>query len=112
MYRVICTRSDYVVTYSVGTAHECWKRCVPPDLTHVHLKLYGPVRQQLESSMGEPILISYNEGEPLLYTYHIQRLTEGIETKVPVLPYPKIEPPTQDGEQSSTPQGITASQND
>ena len=108
MYRVICTRSDSQVSYYTGTARECYERCVPADLTNVHLKLYNPLLQELLNTDTEPVLVSYNENEPILYTFHIQFLREGLETAIPRIPYPssssnpKIERPTQDGEQVST----------
>lgn len=110
MYRVICTRSDRQVSYFNGTARECYEHCVPADLSHVHLKLYSPVLRELTNTQKEPVLVSYNENEPLLYTYHIQFLAQGTETPVPAIPYPvesnpKIERPTQDGERVSTSQG-------
>lgn len=99
MYRSICISNDGRVQETFGTAQECYKHCVPADLSHVHLKLLRPVLRELETSAG-PVLVSYNEGEPVLWTAHIERVA------------PKIEPPTQDGEQSSTSQGTTASKND
>ena len=73
MFRAICLKSTGEL---VATIHNdfssAYHICVPVQKLTWHIMLYLPAKEIVSSTRGAPVLISYNEGEPVRIAWWIQ----------------------------------------